>query len=144
MTEKSRFFNDGSGDLPKLRAYLNLDTLMDQHEFGPQKGSEFVSPFERLAADGFEGVQLTENIPLKADLGLPFCGLDRINTPDEADFIAARHTDRGDHCITLHVGWGLEDDFEVYRLVEAILTASVKHRLPMFVESHRTTITQDL
>lgn len=42
------------------------------------------------------------------------------------------------------MGWGIEDDAEVFRLVEAVLTASLKHRLPMFIETHRATITQDL
>ena len=37
---------------------------------------------------------------------------------------------RGDQCLTVHAGWGIEDDAEVFRLVEAILEASRKHRLP--------------
>jgi hypothetical protein len=75
---------------------------------------------------------------------LPHCGLDRINTADEADAIAAKHAERGDLCITVHAGWGMEDDDEVFRLVEAILAASDRHRLPIFIETHRATMTQDL
>ena len=144
MTGRSHFLNDGSADLPKLRVYLNLDTLIDQHEFGPQNGFWNASNFERLEADGFEGVQLTENRRLEPGLRLPYCGLDRVNTPEEAETVAATHVDRGDLCVTLHTGWGLEDEDEVNRLVEAVLTASVKHHLPMFIETHRATITQDL
>jgi hypothetical protein len=44
----------------------------------------------------------------------------------------------------VHAGWGIEDDGKVFRLVEAILTASEKHRLPIFIETHRATITQDM
>jgi hypothetical protein len=42
------------------------------------------------------------------------------------------------------VGWGIEDDDEVFRLVEAILSASETTRLPIFIETHRATITQDM
>ena len=75
---------------------------------------------------------------------MPFCGLDRINTPADADTVAAKHAARGDVCITVHVGWGLENDDESFRLVEAILSASDRHHLPIFIETHRATITQDL
>lgn len=75
---------------------------------------------------------------------MPQCGLDRINTPQEAGSIVAAHADRGDLCITLHAGWGLEDESEACRLVDAILTASTRERLPVFFETHRATITQDL
>jgi hypothetical protein len=75
---------------------------------------------------------------------LPYCGLDRISLPAEADGIAAKHADRGDQCITVHAGWGMEDDDEVDRLVDAVLVASDRHRLPIFIETHRATITQDL
>ncbi|MEI6338667.1 MAG: hypothetical protein WCQ57_08820, partial [Verrucomicrobiota bacterium] len=58
--------------------------------------------------------------------------------------IAQRHADRGDQCLTVHVGWGIEDDKEAFCLVEAILAASEKTRLPIFIETHRATITQDM
>jgi hypothetical protein len=140
----SRYLNDGSADAPKLRVYLNLANLA---ELGPRScwpGLEGRARYERLAVDGFEGVQLTDDAPPPAGALLPHCGLDRINTPAEADAVAARHVARGDSCITVHVGWGLEDDAEMFRLVEAVLAASEKHRLPIFIETHRATITQDL
>ena len=46
--------------------------------------------------------------------------------------------------MTVHAGWGLESAYESLRLVEAILAASNRHRIPVFVETHRATITQDL
>jgi len=139
----SRFFNDGSGGAPHLRIYLNLDNLVDLRPDTIWPGLEGLPRYQRLKEDGFEGVQLTIDPPL-AGAPLPHCGLDRINTPAEADTIAAAHADRGDQCITVHVGWGLEDDSEILRLVEAVLTASDKHRLPIFIETHRATITQDV
>jgi len=138
----THFLNDGSTDAPKLRIYLNLDNLTDLRADSVWPGLKGTDRDERLLADGFEGIQLTTD---DAYLGrLPYTGLDRINVPGDADPILEKHAERGDECITVHVGWGLEDDDEVARLVEAILAASEKHQLPTFIETHRATITQDI
>ena len=144
MTVASRFLNDGSADPPGMRVFLNLDTLVDHPRFDLQRESGRRECIERLHADGFEGVQFTDYFPFEPGLGVPYCGLDRINTVEEANIVACRHADRGDLCVTLHVGWGIEDDAEVSRLIEAMLAASLKYRLPMFIETHRATVTQDL
>jgi hypothetical protein len=144
----ARYYNDGSSDRPKLRSFINLDGLN-----ALRPGSLWPSGLdplhdgrgrdERLAADGFEGVQLTTDAPPAPGSFLPHCGLGRINEPADADPLAARRADRGDLCCTVHVGWGDEDDDEVYRLVEAVLQASQRRRLPIFIETHRATIAQD-
>ena len=144
MTLASHFLNDGSANPPGMSVFLNLDTLVDHARFDLQDESGRRECFQRLQADGFEGVQFTDNFRFEPGLGLRHCGLDRINAAQEADTVAVRHVDRGDLCVTLHVGWGIEDDTEVSRLVEAILAASLRYRLPMFIETHRATITQDL
>jgi hypothetical protein len=137
--------NDGSSDAPKLRVYINLDNLADLRADSIfPSGLDAPARERRLAADGFEGVQLTHEGPPAPGSFLPFCGLDRISTPAEADAVAAKHAHRGDQCLTVHAGWGIEDDDAVCRLVEAILTASARHRLPIFIETHRATITQDM
>jgi hypothetical protein len=140
----ARLFNDGSADAPKLRVYLNLDNLAGLSPESIWPGLTGRARDERLAADGFEGIQLTGENQLVEGSPLPHCGLNRINTPAEADAIAAKHADRGDQCITVHAGWGMEDDDEADRLVEAILAAGNRHRLPIFIETHRATITQDV
>jgi len=144
MSSLFRFTNEGSAGAPGLRVYLNLDNLADLRGDSLWGGYEGVACYRRLLGDGFEGIQLTTDAEAVADAPLPHCGLDRINTPDEAGAIAARHALRGDVCLTVHAGWGLEDDDEVFRLVEAILAASDRHRLPIFIETHRATITQDI
>jgi hypothetical protein len=144
MISSSRFLNDESAEAPRLSVYLNLDNLVDLRADSAWPGLEGLPCYERLLADGFEGVQLTTDDSPVAGTPIPHCGLDRINTPTEADNVAAKHTARGDLCITIHAGWGLEDDDETFRLVEAILAASDKHHLPIFIETHRATITQDL
>jgi hypothetical protein len=144
MRSSSRFVNDGSEKPARLSVYLNLDNLVDLRADSTWPGLEGLPRYQRLLSDGFEGVQLTTNDPPLPGTPLPHCGLDRINTAAEADSIAAKHIERGDLCITVHAGWGMEDDDEVFRLVESILTASNRHRLPIFIETHRATITQDL
>jgi hypothetical protein len=137
------YYNDGSTDAPKLRVYLNLDNLADLRpdSLWPKLTGE--AALTRLRSDGFDGVQVTSGEPPAAGM-MPFCGLDRINTPPEALPVAARHAERGDQCLTVHVGWGIEDDDDVFRLVEAVLNAAEKTRLPIFIETHRATITQDM
>ena len=138
-----RYFNDGSADAPKLRVYLNLDNLADLRPDTVWPGLEGNERMARLRANGFDGVQVTSGEPPSAGV-MPFCGLDRINTPAEALPIAQKHAARGDQCLTVHAGWGIEDDDEVFRLVESVLNASEKTRLPIFIETHRATITQDM
>jgi len=140
----SQLLNDGSSDAPKLRVYLNLDNLLDLRPGSIWPGLDGLPRYLRLIADGFEGVQLTNDDPPLAAAPLPHCGLDRVSTPADANVVAAKHVERGDSCITVHVGWGLEDDADVFRLVDAVLAASDKHSLPIFIETHRGTITQDL
>ncbi len=139
----SRSVNDGSDDAPKLKIYLNLDTLMDLRSDTIWPGFEGNARYERLLADGFEGVQLPNDGPVTAGI-LPQCGAGRINTPADAGQIAAKHSRRGDNCLTVHVGGGFEDEDQSFRLVEAILAASDKYLLPIFIETHRATITQDV
>jgi hypothetical protein len=139
-----RYVNDGSPDAPKLRAYLNLDNLAELRADTVWPGLAGLARLHRLAADGFEGVQQTDDSVPPAESPLPHCGCARINTPGEADAITARHAARRHTCLTVHVGWGLEDEAEMFRLVEAVLAASERHALPIFIETHRATITQDL
>jgi len=136
-------FNDGSGDAPKLAVFLNMDNLEGLHSWSVWNTGGADDVFGRLAQDGFEGVQLTSPDPAPTGC-LSFCGLDRISKPSEAGSVIARHRDRGDLCLTIHAGWGIEDDAAVDRLVEAVLAASQKFQLPVFFETHRATITQDM
>jgi len=141
---RSRLVNDGTREPPKLRVFLNLDTLKDLRADSKWPGLDGPPLYEHLARDGFEGVQLTSDAAVPAEVTLQFCGLDRINTPQDAYTVAQKHAARGDRCITVHAGWGIEDDDDAFRLVEAILAAGAQNNLPIFVETHRATITQDI
>jgi hypothetical protein len=136
------YLHEATGAPPCLRVYLNLDNLLDLPPESAWPGLRGEDALHKLKEDGFEGVQVTDLSPRSE--ALPWCGLDRINAPGEADEIFRRHKDLGDACITLHLAWGLEDDADVDALVAAVLAASHRHQLPAFVETHRATITQDL
>lgn len=130
---------------PRLAFYLNTDNLHalpPESEWGARRDE---AALQKLIADGFEGIQVGSNpLPFTPDDRLRRCGLDRINRVGEADDAFRAHVDAGDECITLHVGWGIEDDQEVHALLRDIFRASERHALPCYIETHRATITQDM
>ena len=140
----SNMLNLGTLAPPSLKVYLNADNLVDLRPDTIWRGETGAAMFKRLRDDGFEGIQLTDNEPLPEGASLPHCGLDRISTPAEANDVVCRHADRGDNCITVHAGWGWEDDSDVDQLVAAILEASQRYSISIFIETHRATITQDI
>jgi hypothetical protein len=71
-------------------------------------------------------------------------GSARVNVPAEADAVAAKLSGCGFVAATLHVGWGMEDDAKAGALIDAVLKASEKHRIPLYIETHRATIFQDI
>ncbi|HTL50969.1 MAG TPA: hypothetical protein VL860_00185 [Planctomycetota bacterium] len=135
--------NDGSKRPPRLRIDLsggNLITLPPE-----SKGPKGDLRAKLLAAQraGFEGVQGVDPA-LCHELGLRVTGSARVNKPSEAGTVARKNKDAGADLVTLHVGWGLEDDRTAGRLIDAIIAAGDKHRIPMLIETHRATITQDI
>ncbi len=71
-------------------------------------------------------------------------GSGRVNRPEDAQELALRFAAEGMECATVHVGWGLEDDQQAFSLLEAVLDASTRHGVPLYVETHRATILQDM
>ena len=134
--------NDGSGAAPRLASFINLgnvDTL-PAYSSGP-KGTVA----ERLAAikaAGFEGVQGTCVAEAQA-AGLKIAGGARFNTPAEIAPVVRAHQAAGYVCLTCHVGWGHEDDQAMDDLVREVIAVSAGEGLPVYIETHRATITQD-
>jgi hypothetical protein len=106
-------------------------------------------PVAAIHAAGFDGIQFIDPLDSAAladarALGLGVCGSHRINTPIEAAPIAQAAADAGLECLTLHVGWGMERDDEGACLIESVLEASASHSIPLYVETHRATLFQDI
>lgn len=97
---------------------------------------------------GYDGIQFIEPLELPeseaaARLGLRVCGSGRINEPADALRLAEAARSHALEALTVHVGWGNEDDSEAGRLIGAVLDATEKTSIPLFVETHRATIFQD-
>ena len=134
--------NDGSQRPPSLRVYLNMgnvDTLPPESQ-GPRGDAR--QKLLAIRQAGYDGVQCGDPA-LCLELGLGNAGSSRFNHVAEIGpgIIAARQA--GYDCLTVHIGWGHEDDDQMDALVSEILAASAGEGLPVFIETHRATITQD-
>ena len=135
--------NDESKNPPRLKAYLNLGTLVDLPANSRWPRLEGAEAMAFLKQEGFEGVQ--DGKPeycRKAGIGSTASA--RVDTVADAETVARKFKDAGHEAVTLHVGTGFEDDAEMDKLVHAVLEASDKINIPLYIETHRATITQDL
>jgi hypothetical protein len=136
--------NDGSNATPRMKIYLNLGTLADLPEWSiwPKqlKGAEVMA---YLKEAGFEGAQDGNAADCrKAGIGSATSG--RVDRNGDAEALATKWKDLGHECATLHVGTGFEDDAEMDALVRSVLEASEQVDFPLYIETHRATITQDV
>jgi len=126
----------------RLRCYMNWQAL---EGLGPFPEGRVAA----IKAAGYDGIQFINPVDEPAltaarsnDLGV--CGSHRVNVSAEADSIAKAAAAAGLECLTLHVGWGLESDDEGAKLIEAVLNANQQHNIPLYVETHRATLFQDM
>ncbi len=125
---------------------MALDSM---HGLPTAPNGKFESQLEKLAEAGFEGVQFADfatasQLGACRKLNMGITGSGRINYPGEAAPFAERIAADGYECATLHVGWGVEDDAETDALVGSVLEASTRWKIPLYIETHRATITQDM
>jgi hypothetical protein len=133
--------NDGSQRAPALRLDISAGHLwtMPADCSMPRDPDQHVT----IRNAGFGGLQ-GGNPARCRELGLGFTSSGRVVAVGEAERIAREALSQRADCATLHVGTGFEDDDEVDRLIEDILTASAATDLPLYVETHRATVTQDM
>lgn len=136
--------NDGSGDKPRLLAGISFLTPADLPSWsaGPRGGRDEV--YDALRIAGYEAIQTLE--PAAARLaGLIPTGLMRVfDDLSQLHDTAAKWRDLGCDCTTIQLGTGLEDDSEAARLAEGLLEASQALNHPIYLETHRATMTQDI
>ncbi|MGN6827050.1 sugar phosphate isomerase/epimerase family protein [Paucibacter sp. M5-1] len=134
--------NDGSGKDPTLRIYIsmgNVETLPGDSA-GPRG-----SPEEQLVAIravGYQGIQ-GEHPALCRSLGLGCAASARYNLPTEVAPSVRELKAAGYEGVTVHAGWGHESDQEVDALVREIIAVASGENFPIYIETHRATITQD-
>ena len=115
----------------------------------PAAGASFENQLEELFEAGFEGIQFAtpataSQLTCCRRLQMGIAGSVRIDYPSDAARFAEQMAGEGYECATVHAGWGIEDDAQVNELVHSILEASARWRFPLFIETHRATICQDM
>jgi hypothetical protein len=134
--------NDRSGAAPRLRVDLHLGTVWDLPAWssGPARSDDL---YARAADAGFEGIQGGD--PAKcAAAGLACNTFGTLREPGGLHDLASLWSDLGFECATLHIGTGHDDEATAAQLVTEVLEVSAGVGLPLFVETHRATLTQDL
>lgn len=126
-----------------LRLDLNLGTTwsLPAWSAGPQGDEQAV--LEAARAAGYQGIQ-GANPRRCRDLGLVPTTFAIHPTPGGLVEQARRWADLGFACCTVLLGTGLDDDDQAARLVDEVLQASATASIPLYVETHRATVTQDI
>jgi hypothetical protein len=118
---------------------------------GPRGGllSNRRATHEAIRRAGFDGAQIQPpfgSVRACRAAGLRHSGAGTFGKlPFEPDLAveARKWKDQGYECATLLVGTGLESDAEAARRVERVLDVATKTDFPLYVETHRATVTQD-
>lgn len=124
----------------RLRSYFNLLSL---------NNLEPARTLDDIQRAGYDGIQFADAPhPGQLDecrrLRLECVASGRVNEAEDAYKLAERWAGDGFALSTLHVGWGIENQDEAKRLIEAILGAAERHKVRLCVETHRATIFQDM
>jgi hypothetical protein len=126
----------------RLRLGLAYGNVVDLPEFstGPRGSGDQV--YRAIAEAGYEAVQ-GGNPELCRAHGLEFIDIGIIPTPTDAEPFAAKARQQGALAATCIVGYGYESDEEIDRLCTEILRVARSYELPIYIETHRGSITQD-
>jgi hypothetical protein len=141
-----RNVTDGSTNPPRLLIYANGWAALELPKL-PRDGAAWSTDefLDRIKSAGYHGFQGGAADAKRCHArGLRFCTSGRINAPAEADPALKAAADSGADCMTIHAGWGMEDDAQVDGIVHAILDLSAKHDVPAYIETHRATLAQDM
>ncbi|MCG8306656.1 MAG: hypothetical protein MI975_04635 [Cytophagales bacterium] len=132
--------NCGTQSKPELRTFLVQETLMELPESEIKNNEEHYKFFLEY---GFTGIQ-NGDTSLCQQLGLQHAHSGRIDEPGDTQRLIDEANKYKSVCVTVHAGTGLESDKEIDALVEDILLNAHKNKFPVYLETHRSTITQDM
>lgn len=136
--------NDGTDDAPRLLAGISFLTPAELPDWSTGPRGDRAEVYQALKESGYEAIQTLE--PQAAiDAGLVPTGLMRIfDDVDQMREQATRWRDAGCDCTTVQLGTGFESDDEMVRLAEAVLEIASDLNHPIYLETHRATMTQDI
>jgi len=136
--------SDRSECTPRLLAGISFLTCAELPEWSAGPRGERAEVYAAIKAAGYEAIQTLDPAAAIA-AGLTPSGLARIfDDIDDMRRIAARSRDAGCDCTTVQLGTGFESDSEMARLAEALLEISATEGHPLYLETHRATMTQDI
>ena len=136
--------NDGAGAAPRLLAGISFLTPADLPVWSAGPRGDEATIYQAVKAAGYEAIQTLEPAVALA-AGLIPTGLARVfGDTDQLRDVAIRWRDSGCDCTTVQLGDGFESDDEMARLAEALLTISAAEKHPVYLETHRATMTQDI
>lgn len=131
----------------RLRLVLNTWTIcnLPVTSLFPS-GMDDIDTVAFIADAGYEGLQMEPEDRLVAAgllASMHMSATGRVLSPDAALTLCNLHKDMGFALTTLHVGTGFEDERDGLRLMESVVEASARTGYPLYVETHRATLTQD-
>ena len=126
-----------------MRRDLNLGTtwLLPEWSAGPKGDEQAV--LEAALEAGYQGIQGADPQRCR-DLGLVPVTFDIRPNPGGLLARAQRWAGQGFACSTLMLGSGFDDDDQCARFAEEVLEVSSAAKFPLYIETHRATITQDI
>ena len=136
--------NDLSTAPPALRKDINLGTVLNLPHGSQGYRATLAEQLEMLKSSGHIAANSWGQYAEVLASGMRATGMERITTALQADDLARAHKALGMDATALHVGNSFETDAEMDVLVASVLEASAKHGYPLYIETHRGTITQDI
>jgi sugar phosphate isomerase/epimerase len=132
--------------LPQLRRYITMQAVESMPAFA---GVSHAAILDAIQEAGYDGVQFGDAHPAAAiadcvQRGLGMAQFREIRVPSNAAPAAESLAAQGAECGIIHLGYGLEDDTEAAHLIEAVIVAAEKYNVPLYIETHRSTLTQDI
>lgn len=135
---------DGSGHAPRLVAGISFLTPAELPAWSVGPRGERSVIYAAIKQAGYEAIQTLEPAAAR-EAGLIPTGLARIfDDVLQMRAVAAKWRDAGCDCTTVQLGTGFESDDEMARLAEALLEIVEQERHPLYLETHRATMTQDI
>jgi sugar phosphate isomerase/epimerase len=132
--------------LPQFRRYITMQAVESMPAFSGLSHSDML---DAIQSAGYHGVQFGDAHPAAviaecSRRGLGMAQFREIRLPSQAGPAAASLAAEGAECGVVHLGYGLEDEMEAAHLIEAVIAAAERHDVPLYVETHRSTLTQDI
>lgn len=135
--------NDGTNNAPSLRIDINYGTCEDLPAFSTGPKGNDREKHEAIAKAGFKGIQ-DGDPKLCEEFNLELTAHARINKVGDLDNLMPVWKSGNYNCASIHLGWGMESDAEMDALVQYVMETSENFDFPIYIETHRATITQDL